>query len=114
MADFKGEFFTNFVLVFPYIINTSSTITNWKTSENFLNEIRPIVYFCIKQNRSQERHATIYLASKEINTRFMTSENKKTSDTHRLGLNLSIKYIYKEVIILWPLLTLVSTTYGRT
>ena len=74
------------------------------TSENLLNEITQIIYsLCRAKEITEKVYNNIMNSTKvqyKMNNLFMNSKNSKTSDPHRLSLNLANKidlrrrYIY--------------------
>ena len=70
-------------------------VTAGNTSENLLNEIREIIYSLYQAKEVTKKvynniMNSIKLSSR-VDTIFMNSENSKTSDLHRLLLNLTDK-----------------------
>ena len=65
------------------------------TSENLLNGIRQIIYFLYQAKEITKKIYNNIMKSIKVkykmNTIFMNSKNSKTSDTHRLLLNLPYK-----------------------
>ena len=65
------------------------------TSEDLLNEIRQVVYSLYqtkeKTKKVYNNMTSIKILSYKMNIVFMNSENSKTSDPHRLLINLADK-----------------------
>ena len=61
------------------------------TSENLLNEARKIMYSLFRAEKITKKVCNNRLNSIKMETIFMNSKNSKTSDSHRLLLNLSDK-----------------------
>ena len=69
------------------------------TSENLVNEIRQIIYSLTRAKEITKKVYNNIMSSIKLQNRmdamFMNSENSKTSDPHKLLLNLSDKIILK-------------------
>ena len=87
------------------------------TSENLLNEIRQILYSLSRAKeitkKAYKNILNLINVLYKMDTIFMISRNSKTSDPHRLLLNLLDKINWKKEInmLLYP--TLVYTIHGK-
>ena len=61
------------------------------TSENLINEIRQIIYSLYQAKEITKKVYNNTMNSIIMNTIFMNSKNSKTSNSHRLFLNLTDK-----------------------
>ena len=72
------------------------------TSENVLNEIWQIIYFLNRVKETTKKVDKNIMSSikllKRKNVIFMNSKNSKTSDPHRLLLNLSDEINLKQIL----------------
>ena len=71
------------------------------TSENLLNEIRQIIYSLHRENEVTKKVYNNIINSIKLQNKmdsiFMNSENSKTTDPHRLLLNLTGKINLKRI-----------------
>ena len=65
------------------------------TSENCLNEIFEIIYFCIKQNKISKKVYNNIMNQIKMGTIFMNPESSKTSNHHSLNQSLDITQSYR-------------------
>ena len=76
------------------------------TSENLINEIRQIIYSLYQAKEITKKVYNNTMNSIIMNTIFMNSKNSKTSNSHRLFLNLTDKINLKRsdrYVALWNL-----------
>ena len=74
---------------------TLAQVKAGNTSENLLNEIRQIIYSLHRENEVTKKVYNNIINSIKLQNKmdsiFMNSENSKTTDPHRLLLNLTGK-----------------------
>ena len=77
-------------------------VKSGNTSENVLNEIWQIIYFLNRVKETTKKVDKNIMSSikllKRKNAIFMNSKNSKTSDPHRLLLNLSDEINLKQIL----------------
>ena len=87
------------------------------TSENLLNEIRQVTYSLYRAKEITKKVYNNIMNPTKLSNRtdaiFMNYKNSKTSDLHRLLLNLSDKINLKEVINVLLYQILAYTIHGK-